>query len=244
MGESPVVVNETPVSGVDMRDILDRGRSAARAPRPDVVVTRDPIAVAYAANRADFFIVDLPYDRTYFLVAIDSSSAIPSQAERDALARDAVTADARGAAPPFAWLDDPGCVLLTPLPHAAPQSIVAYAAGDAIAKQLAERIVALAGVRGRPRWLPASVVSGVAMPRTAAIAADSIQDALTGGRVAAAVIVLPRDSIAGCATRAPTAPRSIPLIESRAHAIVRRGSGAAFIVNANGRLRFIRRGAP
>ncbi|MGH7654575.1 MAG: hypothetical protein ACREN6_07930 [Gemmatimonadaceae bacterium] len=240
----PVIVADMPDSGADLRDVLDRGIPSARAPRPDVVITRDATVLAYATSSTAYFTVALPYDRTYLLVALDSGSAIPSQAERDALARDAVTADARGAAAPFPWLTDPSCVASLASPAAAPQSVVAYAAGDPIARQLAERVVALAGMRERPAWLPARLAPIAATPRIAPIAADSMRDALATGRVAAAVIALPRDPRARCGTPgAPLAWRGVPLVDSRAHVIVRRGSGAAFIIGPDGTLRFVRRAA-
>jgi hypothetical protein len=241
----PVVITETPAPGADLRDVLDRGIPSARTPRPDVVVTREPTVISYATSSTGYFTVVLPYDRTYLLVTADSVSEVLSQRERDALARDAVTADARGAAPPFAWLADPTCVAPFVLSRATPGSVVAYAAGDPIARQLAERIVALAGALTRPVWLPASLASGAAPARVAALAADSIADALATGRAAAAVVILPRDSRARCGTpNAPLPWHGVPLVDSRAHAIVRRGSGAAFIIDEDGSLLFTRRSTP
>ena len=233
----PVVITETPAPGTDLRDVLDRGLLATHGPRPDILVTRDPNVLAYAASSADYFTVVLPWNRTYVLVSADSMSAVPSQVERDALARDAVTADTRGALPPFAWLTD-SC--LSPLVHpsTAPRPVIAYAAGDAIARQLAERIVALAGAGERTAWLP----SGTGVPRIAAIAADSISGALASGRAAAAVVAVARDPRARCGTAsAPLSGHGTPLVDSRAHVIVRRGSGAAFIIGVDGALRFVRR---
>lgn len=241
----PVVITETPAPGTDLRDVLDRGIPAARAPRPDVVVTRDPNVIAYAMSSGGYLSVVLPYDRTYLLVAADSVAEVLSQTERDALARDAVKADTRGAAEPFAWLTDPTCVATGIRPRAAPKSVVAYAAGDAIARQLAERVAALAGARTRPAWLPANLASGAAAPRVASIAADSIADALANGRIAAAVVALPRDPRAKCGSASAPLPwHGVPLVDSRAHAIVRRGSGAAFIIGLDGSLLFTRRSAP
>jgi hypothetical protein len=242
---APVIITETPAPGTDLRDVLDRGLPAAHLPRPDVVVTRDPNVLAYAANSADYFTVVLPYDRTYFLVAVDSASPAPSQAERDALARDAVSADARGAVQPFASMIDTTCLLpFAPSPQPA-RPVVAYPASDPIARQLAERIVALAGAQPRPAWLPASLASGSAAPHVAAIDAGSAADALLGGRAAAAIVAVPRNPHTECGTSdAPTPWRGVPLVDSRAHAIVRRGSGAAFIIGGYGTLRFTRRGTP
>jgi len=239
----PVIITESPTPGSDLRDVLDRGPATARAPRPDVVVTRDPNVLAYAARSAEYFTVALPYNRTYLLVSVDSAFAVPSPAERGALARDAVTADARGAAEPFAWLADASCIAPFILPLAPPRSIVAYPAGDEIARQLAERIVALAAARTRPAWLPANLASGA--PRILAVTADSIDAELATGRAAAAIVALPRDPRARCGTSRASVPwRGVPLVDSRAHVIVRRGSGAAFIIGADGTLRFTRRIAP
>jgi hypothetical protein len=243
--ESPVVITETPDPGADLRDVLDRGLPAAHLPRPDVVVTRDPNLLAYAASSADYFTVALPYDRTYFLVAVDSASPAPSQVERDALARDAVTVDARGAVQPFASIIDTTCLVPFAPPPPPPRPVVAYPASDPIARQLAERIVALVGAHPRPAWLPASLVSAGAAPRIASIDAGSAAYALQGGGAAAAIVAIPRNPHTECGTSdVPTPWRGVPLVDSRAHAIVRRGSGTAFIIGAYGTLRFIRRSAP
>ncbi len=240
-GVAPVVITETPGPETDLRDVLDRGLPATHAPRPDVVVTRDPNVLAYTASSADYFIVALPYDRTYVLAAIDSAPAASSQTDREALARDAVTADTRGAVQPFAWLS-PTCTALPSPPAARPVPVVAYAFGDAIARQLAERIVALAGARVPPAWLPASIASSGAALRVAAIAGDSIANTIATGRAVAAVVALPRDPRTRCGTpNVPLAWRELPLVDSRAHAIVRRGSGTAFIIGVDGTLRFVRR---
>jgi hypothetical protein len=239
---APVLIAERPAPETDLRDVLDRGLPATRAPRPDVVVTRDANVLAYAASSTDYFTVVLPWNRTYVLASADSASSVPSQGERDALARDAVTGDTRGATGPFAWLTDPSCIAHFAPASTSSKSVVAYAAGDAIARQLAERVVALAGAGVRPAWLPATLASSAAAPRIAAMALDSIFGALLSGRVAAAVMAMPRDPRSRCGTpSAPLAARAVPLVDSRAHAIVRRGSGAAFIIGVDGTLQFVRR---
>jgi len=242
----PTVVDLAPDSGVDLRDALDRGVPVGRGPRPDVVLTRDPDVIAYAARIPDYFVVPLAWNRTYVLLAggTDSTLPMPADAERRALAGDAVTSDARGAEAPFAWLTDPGCSAPLDAAPATPRPIVVYAAGDAIARQLAERIVSLAGSRVRPAWLPVALSTEPSPFRVAAVDADSIPDALAGGRAAAGVVPLSRDWQTRCGTwTQPVAGRPIPLVDSRAHAIVRRGSGAAFTLGADGALWFVRRGA-
>lgn len=242
----PVVVAETPAPGTDLRDVLDRGLPAAGDPRPDVVATRDPDVLAYAAAGAGYLIGTLPWDRTYVLVAADVADTIPSDAERDAMARDAVRADVRGAARPFAWLLDSTCVAgPAPLASGTVRPIVAYATGDAIARQLAERIVALAESDPRPAWLPAALGRDARASRVAPVASDSIVDMLASGRAVAAVVAVQRDPRTQCGiTRAALPWRGVPLVDSRAHAIIRRGSGATFAVEVDGALRFVRRRQP
>lgn len=225
--------------------MLDRGLVASNGPRPDVVVSRDPGVISYANSSRDYIAVALPYDRTYVLVSADTTARFPALAERDALARDAVTADTRGAQEPFAWLADATCVGSPDSPLTSAGPVVAYAVDDAIARQLAERIVALAAARPSPAWLPAMLSPRAAVLRVAAMQADSIPAALATGRAVAAVIAFAHASRVRCGTAAaPTSWRAVPLIDSRAHAIVRRGSGAAFVINDDGTLRFVRRSKP
>jgi hypothetical protein len=74
---------------------------------------------------------------------------------------------------------------------------------------------------------------------------DSIVSALTTNRASAAVIPLGRDWTTTCGTsyndKVPEG--AIPLVDARAHIIIRRGSGAAVLVGANGTLHFVKRGA-
>ena len=104
-----------------------------------------------------------------------------------------------------------------------------YDANDVVAQQLAERIVALASNPARPTWIPMQVT------RVAPIATDSIATAVSTGRASAVVTSFPRGQVTACAA---------PLVETRAHAIIRRGSGAAFIVGADGGISFSKRRAP
>jgi hypothetical protein len=240
-------VSLAPPPGTDLRDLLDERLVAAGGRRPDVLVTRDADVLAYAGRRSDYVTAALPWNSTYVLVAARPipAATVPSSAERDALARDAVTADARGAAEPFAWRDDPGCVAAMPVRPTAPRLVVAYAAGDAIARQLAERIVSLSGASPLPAWLAAALGQPARAARIAAVPADSIPDVLAAGRAAAAVLPLARDPRTPCGTRdnARVPAGAIPLVDSRAHVIVRRGSGAALLVAPDGSLHFIRWGA-
>ena len=245
-GTPPVVDSVAVPRGADLRDFLDRANPEPGAPRVDVLVTRNPDVLSYAAQLGNYRSVALPWDRTYALVVprFDSTTITPTPTpeQRDALARDAVQADARGAQPPFWWEHDTTCATGTPRwPVGAPR-IVGYAADDPIGRQLAERIVALASPGNTPSWIPAVLTSPTqGSPRTMPFAPAALNDALASGQVAAFVTALPRTPPAVCspAVRVPAGATVVPLVDSRAHAIVRRGSGAAFSVANDGTLRFV-----
>jgi hypothetical protein len=238
-------------AGTDLRDALDRGVATIGLARVDVVATRDPEALAYAARQGDYRSLPLPWDRTYVLVAAAgadaaATSAVPTAAERDALARDAVRSDARGAEPPFWWLQDSTCVAVPRQPSGRVRREVGYAAGDGIARELAERVVALADLPARPAWIPNALVGDARAPlRVVPLPADSLDDAIASGRVAAAVVSRRRQEPAGCAagTRPVRSRGDVPLIDSRAHVIFR-GGGTAFSIEGDGTLRFTPRKSP
>lgn len=249
------VVVETLAPGTDLRDVLDRGLPGTNGRRPDVVVTRDPDVLAYAARLDYYFSRTLPWNRTYLLFApdADSTTAMPTIDDRDALAHDAVQADARGAVPPFPWLSDSSCI--TPANGARLQfpPVLGYDAGDPTARQLAERVVALTASGMRPAWMSVDLARGSWSIRP--VPHDSIADALAAGRIGGGVTAkheaLPantplRETPMVCGAPGPVPPgySAIPLIDSRAHVLVRRGSGAAFYIARNGQLWFTRRHAP
>jgi hypothetical protein len=245
----PVVVSLPVPAGVDLRELLDGAMLSAGGHRPDVIVTRDADVLAYAAGPAGYLIAALPWSATYLLIPARASASItlPPPAERDALARDAVATDARGAAEPFPWLTDSACAAIAAVPIADPRPVVAYAAGDATARQLAERIVSLAGASAEAPWVAAALgrnAPGGKM-RIAALPADSIPKALATGGAAAAVLPIARDPRTVCATagNARVPAGAVPLVDARAHVIVRRGSGAAFTIGADGSLHFFRQSA-
>lgn len=191
----------------DPRDALDRGA--------DLIVTRDPALVDYAASRPELATFPLPWSRTYVLLQSASAEPIfgaPTDLERSSLARDAVSADARGAEPPFWWTATTACPLGR-TPAAKPTAArIAYVQGDEIARGLAERLVALIG--SGTEW----TTIGLDRPRFAA--------ALRQGTERAYVVGLPRQTLAPCRELAelPGNARIQPLIDSRAHAVVRRGA--------------------
>jgi hypothetical protein len=255
-GAAPVIVPLEAPAGIDLRDVLELGVADGGGRRPDVLVTRDPDVIAYARGRPDLFVEALPWSVTYVLVPAhhdpvhnDSTAtipALPSSAARDAMARDAVAADARGAAEPFAWRNDAHCALSTgSVPTADAHPVVAYAEADATARQLAERIVSLAATDARQAWLSAAI-KGHEQPiilRVAPMPADSAPAALATGRAVAGVLAIARDPQQRCGTSdgARVPARAVPLVDTRAHVIVRRGSGATFLVAPDGSFHFVRR---
>jgi hypothetical protein len=97
------------------------------------------------------------------------------------------------------------------LPEAPPASVIAYSADDRTGRELAERLVALAGPAGlavRP------------------LEQDSLMAALRRGDSQAFVVDGPRETAGPCAESAdwPAGAAVVPLVETRRHAIVRRGA--------------------
>jgi hypothetical protein len=195
------------VQSGDPRDALDRGA--------DLVVTRDPAVVDYAANRPEFTAFPLPWDRTYVLLqpAGTEPLTITGDSVRRSLARDAVRAEARPAEPPFWWDSLAACA---PAPDSQSQHLtasrVAYPGDDEAARGLAERLVALAG-------------TGTSL-RATALGPAEFAAALRDRTERAFVIAAPRESLAPCrdASGWPSGASIQPLIDTRARAIVRRGS--------------------
>ena len=230
-------------AGADLRDALERGIPAIGLPQIDVLVTRDAEVVAYVEHREDLRAFPLPWDLTYVLVAGAAQDggarrADLGSADRAALARDAVRGDARGAEPPFWWRDDSTCVAIAPRTEP-PRREVGFRVDDPTARELAERIVALAASPNPPSWIPPVLAGGSGTSiRVAALPRDSVDDAVARGRVAAAVVAYPRAAPAAC----DDAPRRAPgaaagaLVDSRAHVIVRRG--VSLIMDGDGGIRF------
>jgi len=217
-------------AGGDARDLLDRGI--------DILVSGDPEVLSYAANRGDLTAVPLPWDRAYVLV----SAQVPAIGDtvRASLARDVVRTDARPARGLYWWAAGPACSIHAPaavdstVRGTAAANLLYYPRDDAAARNLAERLVAL----------------GLVGPGVRAVGVSAADfDILFGVGGAAYLIPLERQALDQCRaiqdleTRAGwlllvEAPdRQItPLVETRAHAIVRRG-GTAFTVDWDGTLR-------
>ena len=226
-----------PVAGAttDLRDAVDG--------RADLVHTSDPDLLDYARRRPGLTIVPLPWSRSYLLLLPPRSagvgSAIPADtaAFRAGLARDAVRAEARPAAPPFWWEAAAACPRPTSAPPTprpltnpganasanASANAIAYPAGDAVARGLAERVVALSGA-------PGLTVRG--------LRPDSLAPALGLGSERAYVIAAPRHALIPCRESAawPAHATVIPLVETRPSAVIRRGA-PPLVVEWDGTLR-------
>jgi hypothetical protein len=206
--QRPPVKFETQ-TGLDPRDALDR--------EADLVVTRDPALVDYVAERPEFATFPLPWSRTYVLAQTESgqgllTAELNTAAVRSSLAKDAVRASARAAEPPYWWGGLEGCEASSTMRPGNTSTRVAYRKDDEVARGLAERIVALA-----------SPSAGL---RIVGLDAASFAEAVRSGTDPAYVIGLPRQSLAPCRDRtmSPAGARLLPLIDTRAYAIVRRGA--------------------
>jgi hypothetical protein len=208
-------------TGPDARDAIDSGI--------DLLLGADPQAVRYAAARPDLSALELPWQRTYVLgvpsrtpAAVTDLPAATSDsgtAFRASLARDAVRADARGAATNGWWTTN--CELKFPSrmrPTSRGQHRIVFRADDHVARELAERLVAL----GR---------RAVAAPLSPA----DFESAFVSGSEGAYVLALPHQSLAPCrdltalASSASWLARDgvvdgalIPLVDTREPALVNR----------------------
>ncbi|HEY9015069.1 MAG TPA: ABC transporter substrate-binding protein [Gemmatimonadales bacterium] len=195
--------------GEDPRDVLDRG--------VDLMITRERRLMEYAAGRPELESVPLPWTRSYVLVAPPGAPLLQlaaSEPERRSLARDAVPADARPAEP-IAWWPRNACSGQPPDsagPSRAPR--IAYVRGDEVARTLAERAVAVAEPGERLKTL--------------ALEPEEFRASLSRGAERAYVVALPRQSLTPCAdaTQLPTGWSRQPLVDTRAHAILRKSAPA------------------
>jgi hypothetical protein len=125
----------------DQRDLLDQ--------QVDVLLTRDPATLDYAATLPQFQTLPLPWQRTHVLLTPGRARSSPTLSEdaRQVLADDAVRGEARGARGPFWWqmLSDCDVAPPPPAPSLPPTPRVVYDATDGAARDLSERLVGLAG---------------------------------------------------------------------------------------------------
>lgn len=221
-GASPsIIVHAT--DGRDPRDLVDRS--------PDVLITGDPDVLDYASKRPGTVLAPMPWDRVYVLLLAPEGRppaaliSADSAAFRAGLARDAVRAEARAARPPYWWSDLTSCSDTAPRAPietgATSQVTIGYPASDAVARALAERIVAL----GDSSWFARGLAN------------HDFETALRGGAMDAYILPLPRMSLVPCRDASwPQGATLVPLVETRRTAILRK-DGPALVVGGDGSLR-------
>jgi hypothetical protein len=208
-GRPATLVEDQPPSG-DLRDAIDRG--------PDLVQTGDPDLLDYAGRRPGLARVALPWNRLYLLLLPAGGPGLGAVVPADTagfrlvLARNAVRADARPA-DSATWPDSAARCSPEALPPPSSSNAIVFPAADATARELAERLVALAG--------PARLAVRGLDP-------DSLAAALRRGDARAFIVSAPRAVAGPCAESSawPARARPVPLVETRSHAIVRRGAPA------------------
>lgn len=213
----------------DPRDLLDRG--------VDLLVTRDPATLDYAATLPHLQRVPLAWQRTYVYLTAGRSPSSPSLSEeaRQALAADAVRGEARGAQGPF-WFETAEC---PPFPRGGmtpqvPTRRIVYDAADPVARDLAERFVALAGSSGPAATAFLEAVLPDRPRRTVERATGLTGDALTKARGqgtdAGYIAFVDRRPFDSCDAKYTLflgpfqwATTILPLVDTRQQALVRRG---------------------
>jgi hypothetical protein len=201
-GTGPTVLEFVTVPG-DLRDALDSG--------VDLLVTRDLELAEYAARQRDLQTFPLPWSRTYVLVQPAAADSLPGLASTDpgSLAQDAVKAESRPAVTNGYSIPCTGTAVQPTSSQPSPR--VAYQAADPVARGLAERIVALSGGRSDLR--------------VEALTETAFADALRSGTRLAYIVGRPSgDDLCIDGVLLPPHASIRPLIETRARAIVRRGS--------------------
>jgi hypothetical protein len=218
--------------GRDVRDLLDEG--------VDLLLTRDMRALNYAATLPQFASVPLQWQRTHVLLTPGraSTSGSPAPEALEALARDAVRGEARGAAGPFWWQSLPGCGAAPssePPDRSSITDRIIYDAADSTARDLAERLVGLARASGpdAAAILEALFPNGArkTFQRATGLSGTALASARRRGNDAGYVMALDRRPLDPCRdmqvlveSAGWAAPENIvPLVDTRLKAIVRRG---------------------
>ena len=215
----------------DPRDSLDHG--------VDLLLTRDPVALDYAATLTQFQSVGMAWRRMRVLLTPGRGRSVPTLSEdaRQALAADAVRGEARGAQGPFWWEMLAGCEVAAspPANRSSPAPRIVYDADDGAARDIAERLVGLA----RGSAAAATPFLDALLPdrprrkyeRATGLSGQALTLALRRGNDAGYIVALdsrPVDPCRDLQTLMDDArwldPQTIvPLVETRMHAIVRRG---------------------
>jgi hypothetical protein len=205
----------------DLRDALDGGA--------DLVVSGDPQVIEYAARTSELNTYPLPWDRTYALLQHPGAQALSTILDSTlklSLVRDVVQTDARPSSDQTWWNSSPCSVEASIAVNSPTERRIVYQQTDPVARQLAERLVAVADDRN-----PLS-----------ALASDPLRFAaeLERGADRGYIVAIPLQSASPCRESAQWTGRGrlYPLIDTRQHAIVRRGS-PALSVDWDGTPRFL-----
>ncbi len=215
----------------DPRNLLDKG--------VDLLVTRDPTALSYAATLPQFQSIPLAWHRIEVLFAPGrrrTSAALPEDA-RQTLASDAVRGEARGAASPFWWQTLTDCEVAPRQPRdpSAPASgRIVYDAADGAARDLAERLVGLSSASGssaNPILKALAPDRGRTFQRATGLTGEALALATRNGTDAGYILSLDRRPLDPChelqliaeGARWLDPETVVPLVDTRLRAIVRRG---------------------
>jgi hypothetical protein len=270
-GKGPVI-QFIEASAYDARDLLRGG--------VDVMMTTDPAVIEYASGRPQLTTVALPWNQSYVLLSISRVEALRMGVEvgtishdlTDGVARDAVRADARGYRPPSWWDDLRSCHRSASVQHQEPTPRGAYASSslrrvlydinDAIARDLAERVVALAALDPAASADAAAIASavpgltgGASVVITEGVTGRELNSSLRYGDDFAFVVPLPRRPPDPCHAlrelieRAPwlvtagvdLSEALIPLVDTRPHVIARKDR-FGLVVDWYGNIRVMRPG--
>jgi len=216
--------------GGDPRDLLDRD--------VDLLVSGDPAVLDYAETLPRFTSLPLAWHRLYLFASPGRDGSLPplSADLRQALARDAVRGEARGAETEL-WRDHVsrcGFGVPTELAPRVSDGRVVYERGDAAARDLAERLVALSSDTDTGG---ASLIAALGAPasrhpfrRSVALDGHSWSAALRSGDAAGYIVSVRRVALDPCRPVEGLLERAdwigatsiVPLVDTRLRAIVRR----------------------
>lgn len=228
----------------DPRNLIDRG--------VDLLLTRNRAALDYAATLSSFQSTPLAWGRTHVLLTPGRARGVPplQDDQRETLAHDAVRGDARGARGPFWWQElsecgvpraagSPNRPLYTPR--------IVYDASDDVARDLAERFVGLVRASSQDTVPLLDLLLPDRPRRTyqraAGLTGTALAQARRAGTDAGYIVALDTHPIDPCRDRQGLTgdvpwldPETIvPLVETRLHAITRRGR-ATVIAEGDGGL--------
>ncbi|UCC84832.1 MAG: hypothetical protein JSW46_07915 [Gemmatimonadota bacterium] len=238
--------------GADARDVLRGGH--------DVLITGDQSALDYAAPQPSYVSVPLPWDRSYVLFSTTRVRELRTGGEPDvlpadlleALARDAVRNDARGHESPTWWNDLAACGGLSPssegLPRIPPGAYrtsgpkrIVYPEADPVARDLADRVVALASEGGVGSEEAVSLTAAIpglvgvedSQLLAAGLSGEELEASLRYGEEFAYIVPLPRIVLDPCFAARKLAGRVewlaphlleltaslVPLVDTRRHLV-------------------------